>query len=38
MRFHVLSDLHLEFGPFTPPAVEVDAVILAGDVHTAGTD
>jgi predicted phosphodiesterase len=33
MRFHVLSDLHLEFGPFNPPAVEADAVILAGDIH-----
>jgi len=34
MRLHILSDLHLEFGPFTPPAVEADAVILAGDVST----
>jgi predicted phosphodiesterase len=30
---HVLSDLHLEQQPFTPPDVEVDVVVLAGDVH-----
>jgi ribosomal protein S17 len=34
MRLHILSDLHLEFEPFTPPAVEAEAVILAGDVST----
>src|SRR3974390_3370887 len=34
MRLHILSDLHLEFEPFTAPAVEADAVILAGDVST----
>ena len=34
MRLHILSDLHLEFEPFTPPAIEADAVILAGDVST----
>ena len=34
MRLHILSDLHLEFEPFTPPAVEADVVILAGDVGT----
>jgi len=34
MRLHVLSDLHLEFEPFTPPAVKADAVILAGDIST----
>lgn len=34
MRLHILSDLHLEFEPFTPPAVEADAVILAGDIST----
>jgi predicted phosphodiesterase len=34
MRLQILSDLHLEFEPFTPPAVEADAVILAGDVST----
>jgi Icc-related predicted phosphoesterase len=34
MRLHILSDLHLEFESFTPPAIEADAVILAGDVST----
>lgn len=34
MRFHILSDLHLEFAPFTLPPVQADAVILAGDIHT----
>ena len=34
MRLHIFSDLHLEFEPFTPPAVAADAVILAGDVST----
>ena len=33
MRLHILSDLHLEFAPFTPPDVGADAVILAGDIH-----
>jgi hypothetical protein len=33
MRISILSDLHLEFGPFTLPEVEADAVVLAGDVH-----
>lgn len=33
MRIHVLSDLHLEFAPFTPPPVPADVVILAGDTH-----
>ena len=37
MRLHILSDLHLEFAPFTPPRVQADVVVLAGDVHT-GTD
>ena len=32
MRLHVLSDLHLEFAPFDPPAVEADVVVLAGDL------
>jgi len=34
MRLHILSDLHMEFEPFTPPAVEAHAVILAGDIDT----
>lgn len=32
MRIHLLSDLHLEFAPFVPEDVEVDVVILAGDI------
>jgi Icc-related predicted phosphoesterase len=34
MRLHILSDLHVEFGPVRPSAVEADVVVLAGDVHT----
>jgi predicted phosphodiesterase len=33
MRLHILSDLHLEFGPFEPPPVQADVIVLAGDVH-----
>jgi predicted phosphodiesterase len=33
MKIHILSDLHLEFGPFTPPDTDADLVILAGDIH-----
>ncbi len=33
MRLRVLSDLHLEFADWTPPAVAADLVILAGDIH-----
>ena len=33
MRIHVMSDLHLEFGEFTPPETNADVVILAGDIH-----
>lgn len=36
MRIHLLSDLHLEFGPYVPVAVEADVVVLAGDIHTLG--
>jgi predicted phosphodiesterase len=37
VKFLVLSDLHLEFGSFTPAAdLEYDAVILAGDIHAPG--
>lgn len=32
MRVQVLSDLHLEFGPFQLPAVAADVLVLAGDV------
>ncbi|EPM65745.1 metallophosphoesterase [Pseudomonas syringae pv. theae ICMP 3923] len=34
MRVHVLSDLHLEFTPFVPHRLDVDLVVLAGDIHT----
>jgi len=33
MRLHILSDLHLEFGNYDPPATDADAVVLAGDIH-----
>ncbi len=32
MRLHILSDLHQEFAPFKPSAVEADVLILAGDI------
>jgi 3',5'-cyclic AMP phosphodiesterase CpdA len=40
MKLHILSDLHIEFLPFDPPAVDCDVVILAGDVGigTRGID
>jgi predicted phosphodiesterase len=34
VRLHVLSDLHLERGPFRPPGVDADAIVLAGDIAT----
>jgi predicted phosphodiesterase len=33
MRLHVLSDLHLEFGDFSPPQINADVIVLAGDIH-----
>lgn len=33
MRVHVLSDLHLEFGPFEYPKVDADLVVVAGDLY-----
>lgn len=33
MRLHIMSDLHLEFGGFTPPAVAADVTVLAGDIN-----
>ena len=33
MRLHVLSDVHLEFGDYTPKETGADVVILAGDIH-----
>ncbi len=32
LRLHVLSDLHLEHAPFTPPQAAADVVVLAGDI------
>ena len=34
MKMHILSDLHLEFSEFRPPADNGDVVVLAGDIHT----
>ena len=34
MKIRILSDLHLEFFDWTPPVVEADVVVLAGDIHT----
>jgi Icc-related predicted phosphoesterase len=34
MKLHILSDLHIEYAPFTPPETGADAVILAGDIHS----
>lgn len=31
MKLHVLSDLHTEFAPFSPPETDADALVLAGD-------
>ena len=36
MKIQILSDLHLEFGPFDPPDVGADVVILAGDTDVKG--
>jgi predicted phosphodiesterase len=33
MRLQILSDVHLEFGDYEPEQPDVDAVILAGDIH-----
>jgi 3',5'-cyclic AMP phosphodiesterase CpdA len=33
MRIRVLSDLHLEFQRWAPPAAPADVVVLAGDIH-----
>jgi predicted phosphodiesterase len=33
MKLHILSDLHLEFSPFTPPATDADVIILPGDIQ-----
>lgn len=36
MKIHLLSDLHLEFKDFDPPATDADVVVLAGDIHVKG--
>ena len=33
MKIHLLSDVHLEFEAYNPPRLDVDVVILAGDIH-----
>jgi len=33
MRFALMSDIHLEFNNWTPPELDVDLVVLAGDTH-----
>ncbi len=33
MKIRVLSDLHLEFAVWTPPAADADVIVLAGDIH-----
>ena len=33
MRIRILSDLHLEFDDWAPPAARADVVVLAGDIH-----
>jgi predicted phosphodiesterase len=33
VRIRVLSDLHLEFQDWSPPAADADVVVLAGDIH-----
>lgn len=35
MKLHIVSDLHLEFGDWTPAATDADVVVLAGDIGTA---
>lgn len=32
MKLHILTDLHIEFGDFTPPQTDADVVVLAGDI------
>lgn len=32
----ILSDLHVEFAPFTPVRTQADVVVLAGDIHVKG--
>lgn len=32
MNVHILNDLHLEFENFTPPGMDADVVVPAGDI------
>ena len=32
MKLHILSDLHLEYSTFEPPATDADVIVLAGDI------
>lgn len=32
MKLHILSDLHMEFSTFEPPATDADVIVLAGDI------
>ncbi len=32
MRIHILSDLHVDFGPIALPAVDADITVIAGDL------
>lgn len=36
MRILTYADLHLEFGDWTPPQVECDVLVVAGDLHIKG--
>jgi predicted phosphodiesterase len=33
MKLHILSDVHVEFGPYDAPETDADVVVLAGDIH-----
>lgn len=33
MKLAIMSDLHLEFNDWTPPAIDADVVVIAGDTH-----
>ncbi|MEM6513538.1 MAG: metallophosphoesterase [Pseudomonadota bacterium] len=33
MKLHILSDIHVEFEAFVPPATDADVIVLAGDIH-----
>lgn len=35
MKLYILSDLHLEFSTFEPPATDADVIVLAGDIGKA---